>query len=93
MATKQETAHCPTSITLRDCDLRHRGITRWLNTIIGLMVVMFGTTGSAFLVARGAAQDIAVQTAVQEEVNKRVLASLERIERDVRILRNGSSHE
>lgn len=80
-------------ISVENCDARHRGITRWLNTLIGLLVVMFGTSASAFIAARGAVQDIAVQTAAQEEVNARVLASLERIELDVRILREEHKHE
>ena len=93
MTGNQEVVDCPETVTQTACDARHRGITRWLSTLIILMVVVCGTAGSAFLVARDAAQDTAVQSAAQEEVNKRVLESLDRIETDVRILRNGHGHE
>lgn len=87
------TEHCPTPVTQRDCDHRHRGVTRWLSMTVVLAVAVLGSAGTSFVIARGASQDVAVHKAVQAEVNKHILGSLNRIETDVRILRNGSGHE
>lgn len=85
--------HCPTPVTQRSCDSRHKGVTRWLSIVVALVVTVLGSAGASFIVARGAAQDVAVHKAAQVEVNKHILDSLKRIETDVRILRNGHGHE
>lgn len=85
--------HCPTNVTQRACDARHKGVTNWLTTVLIIMVATLSSAGAAYVTARGASQDVAVQTAAQSEVNTRVLDSLKRIESDVRILRNGHGHE
>lgn len=85
--------HCISSVTQRDCDQRHRGITRWLGATLIMMAGCLGSAGTGFVVARGASQDVAVHKAVQAEVNARILDSLKRIETEVRILRNGDGHK
>lgn len=85
--------HCQSNVTQRDCDVRHRGVTRWLNTMVIVMAATLSSAGAAYMSARGAVQGVAVHKASQEEVNKRVLDSLKRIEVDVRILRNGHGHK
>lgn len=81
--------HCTTNVTRRECDARHRSVTKWLSTQIVLLVTVLSCTGAAYVSARSASQDVAVQKAVQQEVNKSVLDSLKRIEMELRALRTG----
>lgn len=81
--------HCPSPVTQRACNDRHKGINRLLAIVVGLVMAVLGSAGASFIIARQASQDVAVHEAVQAEVNKHILGSLNRIETDVRILRNG----
>ena len=76
-------------VSQRNCDLRHRGLTRWLSVQVVVVLAVLGSAGGAFMSARNAVQDGAVQKARQQAVNERVLHSLKRIEIDIRAMRNG----
>jgi hypothetical protein len=80
--------HCIATVTQRDCDHRHKGVTRWLSATLVIMAATLSSAGAAYVSARGALQDVAVHKAAQDEVNTRILQSLKRIETDMRIRRN-----
>jgi hypothetical protein len=83
------TDHCTANVIQRDCDNRHRGVTRWLSATVLIMGATLTSAGAAYVSARGALQDVAVHKAAQDEVNKHILSSLERIEANVTAIRNG----
>ncbi|KKN49379.1 hypothetical protein LCGC14_0643550 [marine sediment metagenome] len=80
---------CEICVTRDDCDRRHQNTNRWSYAILILFGIAVSCAGGASVVAWGASQGVAVHKASQEEVNKRVLDSLKRIEVDVRSIRNG----
>lgn len=84
---------CETCVTKDDCDRRHQGTNRWSYAILVLFGIAVSCAGGASVVAWGAAQDVAIQKAVQEKVNDNMLDLLKRIETDVRSIRNGHGHE
>ena len=84
---------CKTCVTKEECRNRHKSIGRWLYVVPGLFLFALACAGTSYAVARSAAQDVAVQGASQTEFNRAALDALERIETELRILRNGHGHK
>ena len=76
------------TVSLDTCNERHKGNRRLIHGLYLAVIAMSGLVGFAAYAGTAARQEVDVQGAAQQEVNKRVLDSLQEIKDELRLLRN-----